>query len=860
MWLIARRSFTEGWGRLVTTLLAALFSVGLIAGTLQFALRAQDAVSGSDASEYALADLLVQGGSPDPDDAHAIPDGRVRLDAVAGRPGVAAAVGDAMVPVSVAGADGRSIMPPAGARTLLRPWVADRRLNAYRLEEGRAPAVDGEVAIMRHVADAGGLRIGVTTAVALPSHTRQMKIVGIVSVRDRSAVAAGDLLLAAPETVRQAAGLPEGTWQSIWVKAAEGTETGRLRADLQSGLGGATVRAAAEVRDAQSSSLLAEGVSISGGIGMLTTVAVFVGLFTVANTFGGLIRQRTRKLALLSAIGATPEQVKTLIRMEALVLGAVAAIGGALLGYPVSDALTRLFAIDGFDISVAGPPSAFVVIVPLATGILVTQLAAWRAGRRAADIAPMQALQETTRERPALRRRTRLFVALAIFLTAFLFYGPVLAVLNDSPPGPERTNAISALIVCGSMISVCALAVLGPLFVGPLGGLVGRIGMLLYGEAGRLAHATITRSPQRVSTAASSLMLGVALVTSTALIVISANDRFDEAGAQVMRAEHAVSTTEKTPEGLRPLPRDITVAIERTPGVRHAAALTTTEAKLISPKPRAYNPEEEALPFYLPITGADQKILPEVLDLGGNLKALAPGEIGLTSNLMKAQRLKRGQKIVVRAPNGEIPLTIAGAYHDPSHLFADGAVVSAETMDRLDSTAAAQVVLVNGGDRAALAGAVAGVPGAEVLDRAGFVERASAAITEGMMVIYGFIAMTLLLALFGMATTVSMGVSERRREFGLLGAVGATGGQVRAIVRLEAATVVVLGTVLGLGTAVGTVALIHLATGSSFIRADAPWWVYALVTAGALAMTLATSALPARRAATTPILRATRAG
>ncbi|MFC6934263.1 hypothetical protein ACFQHO_30570 [Actinomadura yumaensis] len=167
MWLIARRSFAEGWVRLIATMLAALFSVGLIAGSLQFALRAQEAMSGSDASEYSRADVLVQGGSADPDDVYAAPDGRVRTDRIAGRPGVAAAAGDAAVYVTAAGRKG-TIVPPGGARTLLRPWVGDPRLNPYKLESGRAPAADGEVAVLRHVARAGHLKTGSSMKVLLP--------------------------------------------------------------------------------------------------------------------------------------------------------------------------------------------------------------------------------------------------------------------------------------------------------------------------------------------------------------------------------------------------------------------------------------------------------------------------------------------------------------------------------------------------------------------------------------------------------------------------------------------------------------------------------------------------------------------
>ncbi|MFC5749415.1 FtsX-like permease family protein [Actinomadura rugatobispora] len=863
MWLIARRSFTEGWPRLLATLLAAAFSVALIAGSLQFTLRAQEAVSGSDASEYARADVLVQGGQADPDDVYAPPDGRVPLDRVAGRPGVAAVAGDAMVTASAAGRDGKPILAPAGGRTLLRPWVADARLNPYTLVEGRAPAADGEVAVVRHVARAGKLSSGSDLTLLLPRESRRMKVVGVVTVQGRSAVAAGDLILAPPQTVQRAAGLPEGTWQTVWVKAAPGVPAARLRADLARGLrsGGGdavTVRTAASLRDRQSADTQAAGVSVGGAIGMLSTVSVFVGLFVVANTFGTLVRQRTRRLALLSAIGATPRQIGRLIRLEALALGLVASAAGVLLGYPVSSLLTRLFAEDGFDISAADAQFGWIALaVPAAAGLLVTQLAAWRAARRAGRVAPMQALRTASAE-TAGRRWPRLAGALAVFACAWFFYGPAFAIAAEEPPGPERTIGVSVLLLLGSMVTVAALAVLAPFFVGPLGGLVGRIGMAVSGEAGRLARATITRSPRRVSSAASSLMLGVALVAATALVMLSAQDRFDEAGRQVLRAGHVVTTTGKTASGTAPLPADTAAKAAAVPGVTHAASLTATTVKLVDPAPRI--PEAgEPLPADFMVNGIDQAALPAVLGLGGRLPPLAPGRIGLSSTTMKAFGLEPGRRIVVRGPQGRVALTVAGAYHDPSHLFADQALVAPATMERLDRQAQTQAVLVRGGDPGALARAMAGVPGVTVMDEAAYVEHASGALLNGVHVAYGFIGMSLVLALFGMATTVSMSVAERTREFGLLGAVGATAGQLRAIVRWEAATVVLLGSLMGLGAAVGTVGLLHVATGSSFLDPNPPPWLVALVVAGAAAVTAATSALPARRASGVPVLEAAKA-
>ncbi|TMR07269.1 FtsX-like permease family protein [Actinomadura soli] len=861
MWLIARRSFTGGWKQLTATLLAAMFAIGLIAGSLQFTFRAQEAVSGTDASEYARADVLVLGGTTDPGDVYAVPDGQVPLDRVAGRPGVAAVAGDATVPVTATGADGRIILPPAGAATMLRPWTPENRLNPYHLEDGRAPAADGEVAVTRHVARAGKLEVGDPLRTTLPKQTRAMKIVGIVTVQGRSAVASGDLLLAPPETVRRAAELAPGTWHGVWVRAAPGVNAADLRAGLARDLRGedVTVRTAAGVRDAQSATLDSAGVSVGGSLSMLSSLAVFVGLFVVANTFGTLVRQRTRRLALLSAIGATPRQIKRLIRLEALALGIVASIGGVLVGYPVSGLLTDLFAKDGFDISVADADfGRLALTAPALAGILVTQLAAWRAARRASRIAPMQALRAASTD-TAGRRWPRIIGALAVLGLAAGFYGLVFAIRYEEPPGMERTVGVCIMILMGSMTAVAGLAVLAPFFVGPLGGLVGRAGTAVSGEAGRLARATITRSPRRVSSAASSLMLGVALVSSTAVLVLSVNARFDAAGKEVMLAEHAIAATEKTSSGQAPLPRDTVAKAAAAPGVSRAMALTGTGVRLVSPPPKRPSPEEPAEPVFLDVTGADPAALPSVLDLGGSLRPLRPGEIGVASTVMKANKLKKGQRIVVRGVRGKVELTVAGAYHDPSHLFAEQALVSSATMDGLDPGAGTAAVLVRGGTKDALTRAVADVPGAQVLDESGYVTTAAKAMTNGVRVIYGFIGMALVLALFGMATTVSMSVAERTREFGLLGAVGATAAQIRSVVRWEAATVVLLGTLLGLGTALGTGYLMHAGTGSSFLAPSPPWWLFVAVIAGAAAVTLATSALPARRAAGVPVLEAAKA-
>ncbi len=421
MWLIARRTFARQWPRLIATMFAAMLSVGLIGGVLQFAMQAQASVAGSHASEYARADVIVQpAGAPSLADSGSQPPSGFISAATQARAaavrGVAGTAGDLIVPLQAVGARGQLITAPAGGQTMLRPWVADNQLSAYHLVSGHAPSGPREVVVDRHIATAGGLRPGDVMTLLLPGTAWRARVVGVVTVNGASSAASGDIVLAAPATVQQAAGLPAGAWQDIWLKAAPGTSAARLRARVSAALGGsAQVTLAADTRSAELASIQDLGVQIGSVIGVLALLGVFVGLFVVANTFGALIGQRIRQLALLRAIGCTPRQARCLVRMEALCLGLIASAGGLAAGIPVASELARVFASDGFDITAAGVQLNWVyVTVPVLLGVAATQFAARRAARSAARVSPMAALRATaamslawSRPCPGLRLRCR---------------------------------------------------------------------------------------------------------------------------------------------------------------------------------------------------------------------------------------------------------------------------------------------------------------------------------------------------------------------------------------------------------------------------------------------------------------------
>ncbi|CAM5376694.1 ABC transporter [Streptomyces badius] len=122
-------------------------------------------------------------------------------------------------------------------------------------------------------------------------------------------------------------------------------------------------------------------------------IALFVGIFLIANTFTMLIAQRTRELALMRAIGATRRQVKRSVLLEAAFVGALASVVGFLLGLGLATALRFAMGLLGGKIP-AGPliVSPTAVVSAFAVGILITVLAAWLPARRAAKIAPVAAM------------------------------------------------------------------------------------------------------------------------------------------------------------------------------------------------------------------------------------------------------------------------------------------------------------------------------------------------------------------------------------------------------------------------------------------------------------------------------------
>ena len=210
----------------------------------------------------------------------------------------------------------------------------------------------------------------------------------------------------------------------------------------------------------------------------------------------------------------------------------------------------------------------------------------------------------------------------------------------------------------------------------------------------------------------------------------------------------------------------------------------------------------------------DTANLDEVLDLdvtAGSLDEVTDGGIAVKADTeVRGHTLAVGDQVRVRfARTGVVPMTVDAVFAE-NVPGVDGAYVvgldtfEANVTDQFDRQI--YVSTADGVDADASLAAIEAVledwPNAEVQDQAAFKADITGEIDRMLNLIYGLLALAVIIALIGIANTLALSVHERRREIGLLRAVGMSRSQVRRTVRWEAVGIALLGTALGTGLAI----------------------------------------------------------
>jgi len=763
------------------------------------------------------------------------------LKTVEKAPGVAAAVPSVEGMGQIVGSEGEPV-GGQGPPTLAGNWITDPGLNPYTLAEGRAPHRSGEAVLNRGTAKRGGLRIGDTTTLRTPDPVR-VKIVGLATFGGQDGMAqvtytgltladAQKYLMPAPD---RAAG--------IQVRARPGTGQEELAAGLDSVLPrGVEAVTGREVAEEDQEMISGQFLTLFTTLLLVFSgIALLVAVFSIHNTFAIVVAQRTRENALLRVLGASRRQVLTATLTEAGVVGLIASAAGTAGGIGIAAGLRALFPAIGFPF----PDGSLVITalslgLPLCVGVLVCLSSALVPAVRASRTAPLTALRETAAESTGVARsRVLLGAALAAAGCAATVAGAGDGGRSIYLTGAGAVTVLAAFLVLGPSAASTAVRALGA----PLA--------RARGVTGALAQRNALRSPKRTAATATALMTGVAVVSLFTVFASSLKATMDESVSRSFAGDVALSTPAfgAGGSGLSP---ELAPRLQRLPEVETALGLGRGVAS-VEGAGRA-------------LTVTDPARLGNVLELTGvrgSLDDLGENGLAVAADEAAKQGWHPGSTVRLRFTDGEAQRFTVEALYDRNELAGDyildrSAWAPHRTQDSDTLIAVSFKDGVSTGEgKEALTESARPYGNPAVQTREEYAQSSAGGIEMMLTLVYALLALAVLIALLGIANTLTLALHERTRELGLLRSVGQTRAQLRAMVRWESVLVAAFGTAGGmvLGGFLGW-ALVRASDSAGTGVFDLPVLRLGTVALVGLAAGLVAGVRPARRAARLNVLRA----
>lgn len=529
---------------------------------------------------------------------------------------------------------------------------------------------------------------------------------------------------------------------------------------------------------------------VQAGFALCGAGALVVGLFLVYNALSVSVAERRREIGVLRSVGATRGQVAALFAGEAAALG----LSGSLAGLPLGVGLARL---------ALQPMQQVLSEVFLA---VEAQAVRWEAGTLAGAVAAgvltaliaalVPALQAATDEPAEAVRRVpagsaRLFrVVQGTVSVVAIAAGLALAYFRTELP--PRVGSFGGLI----------LLLFGPLLATPLvaawlAGLVRPLSRLLPGVGARLAADNLLRAPGRTGVVIGAVAAGVAMGTQAAGVgecnerpVLAWVDESITADLFVLGADTASATSSQVP-----LAADVPAELRREPGVRQVVPVRfrrpTFRGTIILVV--AFESDQ----FYE--ANSDRPNYPG-LDLFPRLTE--PGTVAVSENFAALHDVHAGDVLTLQGAAGPADLRVLGTIPDYSWnrgtVFMDRAtlkrVFDDDRIDICDVYAAPAALATAERQLRDFAGRRSLVIATRA-DLKGYISdviRRLYALIQVQQLVVGAVAA------LGVVTALLISVLQRRRELGLLRAVGATRAQVVRSVLAEAGLMGLFGTLFGL--------------------------------------------------------------
>ena len=401
----------------------------------------------------------------------------------------------------------------------------------------------------------------------------------------------------------------------------------------------------------------------------------------------------------------------------------------------------------------------------------------------------------------------------------------------------------------GVLILFVALFVLGPLIARPVAKALGRPITRLKGMTGTMATENAARNPKRTARTAAALVVGVALVTGVSVLATSISDSVRKIFGEQFRGDFVISVDNFGFGGLSPQLSD---DLNKLPEVGTAAGIGVNYA-LVDGKGRT-------------VTVVDPATIGAVFDLNfvqGQISDLTPDGVLLSKSKAKSDGLTVGSPFPLTLTDGTPKtLTVQGIYEKDDlagSITVDRELFAGSSVDQYDF--GVFITKAEGVSEADAEQAIAAVaeqyPNGELQSRTDYINTQAQGIQQVVNIIYLLLALSVIIAAVGIVITLVLSVFERRRELGLVRAVGMTRPQVRSSVRWESVITAALGTVQGVvvGLLLGYAVVVALRSQGLSTYA-VPWGVIITVLVLAFVIGVLAAVYPAYKATRIDILDA----
>jgi putative ABC transport system permease protein len=791
VWRATVKSLFARKVRLALTALSIVLGVGFVAGTFvltdtmgkAFDDLFKTASSGSDVvvrATSAFAQTEGRGGGGAGNERDPVPDSL--LPEVRAVPGVAAVSGGvsgyAQMIDPVTGKAIGGVGPP----TLGVNWTTTN--PSIKLRSGSPPGGPTEVVVDAATASKYHLKVGDRITILFQGPSNTYTIVGIAGFGTADNLAGATVAFFDTATAQDVLG-KKGVFDEIDVVAASGIEATDLRSRVSAVLPkGVEAVTSATVAD-ELSKAVKDGLSFfRTALLVFAFIALFVGAFIIFNTFTIIVAQRMRELALLRALGASRRQIMTSVVGEALVVGVFASLVGIVAGVAIAVGLKGLLKAFGVDLpSTSLQIRPRTIVVSILVGCIVTAIASILPARRASKVAPVEAMRETSDGAgdSSLRRRLLIGLAVTAIGVAMLLTG-----LFGHP-----SNA-AALVGGGAAVVFIGIAALAPIISRPVASVLGAP-IARLGVHGKLGRQNAMRSPRRTAAAASALMIGLGLVAMVSILSASLKASFDAVLQKNLKADLILTTSSFT--SFSP---QVASKVSQVPGVGAASEIRQAGFRVGS--------DSEFL------SAIDPATIDQVTTLGlseGASAALTKGDLVVLDKTAAGNGWKVGDQIPAAfSATGDHPLRMGGTFTENRVLGSDY-IMSLSTYEslfpeQLDSFV--MVKLAPGADPVAVTAAIKQATkdfgNIQVEDQAAFRAKQAGFVDQLLGLVTALLSMAVVIALFGIANTLGLSIFERRRELGLLRAVGMSRRQVKRMIRWESVIIAVLGATLGIAVGI----------------------------------------------------------